>query len=265
MPEVSSAVPGHWPIFVISLADAAVRRDNIRSRLDELGLQVSFMDAIDGRRGLPAEYESWIDRPKTLERRGYPMSDGEYACALSHQVLYRRVVDENLPGAIILEDDVTPTPLFRDFVQKRGYERADLIQLFFFDAKVFRFPKPALTDRIRMRRLTENAFMAAGYSISRRGATHLVKKCTPLSERADWPCDVTRIGAAVTQPRLVMHPDPAKSESSLNAGRANLVPEGFDYSARYAKGWHRLYRPRYWRSFVRNRLSERLAPGFDPD
>lgn len=251
-----------WPIFVISLIDAEARRQAIAAGLAAMNLDFSFVTAIDGRKGLPAQYEKMIDRPQTLARRGYPMSDGEYACALSHQMVYRRIIDEGLPGAIILEDDVTLTDEFASFMKHRAYRRHHLIQLFHFHAKVWRHGTRQLFPDVQIRGLSENAFMAAGYSLSARGADYMVRNSSPISERADWPCDVTRIKAVITIPRLVMHPDPDSEQSSLSKGRANLVPEGFDYSWGHAKGWRRLITPASWRSFARNRLSEVLHPGF---
>ena len=80
--------PG-WPILVISLQDAAERRAAVSRQLDALGLPFEFRDAIDGRSGLPAAYESQLDRPGTEAHFGRQMSDGEYACALSHLAAYR--------------------------------------------------------------------------------------------------------------------------------------------------------------------------------
>lgn len=119
-----STSAGRWPIWVVSLPSAQDRRALIARNFAAAGLEFEFFDAIDGRKGLAPEYEAMVDRVRTLERDGTPMTDGEYACALSHQAVYLRIIEEDLPGAIVLEDDAMLTPAFRQFYLERGYEAA---------------------------------------------------------------------------------------------------------------------------------------------
>ena len=107
--------PFHWPIFVVSLEIATQRRSEIAAQLQDAGLAFSFVDAIDGRTTLPAEWESRIDRDGAARHYGYPMSDSEFACALSHQLVYARILEEGLPGAVVLEDDAILTSEFAAF------------------------------------------------------------------------------------------------------------------------------------------------------
>ncbi|OOY02725.1 glycosyltransferase family 25 protein [Thioclava sp. F28-4] len=108
-----------WPILVISLQDAAKRRAMVSKQLEALGLSFKFFDAIDGRSGLPAAYESQVDRAGTEAYFGRPMSDGQYACALSHLAVYRQIVEEKLPGAIILKDDAILGDAFALFLREK--------------------------------------------------------------------------------------------------------------------------------------------------
>ena len=39
---------------------------------------------------------------------GYPARDGEVGCALSHLKIYKKMIDEDIPFACILEDDANP-------------------------------------------------------------------------------------------------------------------------------------------------------------
>lgn len=102
---MNRAVRGYWPVLVISLPDEVQRRSAIAAQLAALSIPFEFVDAIDGRSGLPAEFEARIDRARTQRVLGRPMSEAEYACALSHMRVYERIVAEKLAGAIVLEDD----------------------------------------------------------------------------------------------------------------------------------------------------------------
>jgi len=107
-----------FPILVVSLHDAKHRRSRIKNMLDGLGLSFSFWDAIDGRKGLSPEYERIIDRNLTYSVYG-KMNDAEYACSLSHASIYDYIVKNNLPGAVVLEDDAIVDKRFKLFVEKK--------------------------------------------------------------------------------------------------------------------------------------------------
>lgn len=256
---------GPWPIWVISLTDSVERRRAVRRQFDVLGLPFAFFDGVDGRKGLPEEFEKLVDRQGTVKCNGFAMSDAEYACALSHQLAYKKIVDEQLPGAIIFEDDVILTGHLRKFYETRSYETAPLIQLFYHDAAVWKIGQRS-TPAARLMRIAGIVRMAVGYSISAEAAARMLTHSLPLQAHADWPCDTRRhVGHWVTEPRIVLHPDPRSSHSVIgNDERAGLRPDGFDYSYGYAKGWRRLFSPASWGRLLTRPLKKRQVPGFVP-
>lgn len=209
--QTKSTSADHWQVFVVSLRDATDRRNKISKQLSELSIPFEFIDAVDGRTGLPVECEQLVDRIGTEVQFGRRMTDAEYACALSHMSIYRHIVDETLPGAIVLEDDAILAPLFEKFYQMRAYKAADLIQLDHMDADVWKFSKRVtLYNGINLAKAARNASLTTGYSISHRGAEHILSRGLPLRGPADWPCDVTLLPAMLALPRVVDHPsDPA--------------------------------------------------------
>lgn len=174
-----------WPIFVISLPDQTGRRSQISAALAVLDLSFTFIDAVDGRNGLPPQFESKIDRKKTRRILRRPMSDAEYACALSHMTVYEKILSERLEGAIVLEDDANPSPLFLDFYRNQGYLKADFVQLDHRRARVWKSRSRSLTAGVTGYRLAYNAQLATGYSISSRGAAYMVSKGCPISGYPD--------------------------------------------------------------------------------
>ena len=116
------------PCFVISLPDSSDRRQSISHTLNKLGISFEFLDAVDGRSGLDPTYESQVDRHAALRTWGL-LSDTEFACALSHINTYRRIVAEDIPYALVLEDDASPLPTILDFLNGEHYRDVDLTQL----------------------------------------------------------------------------------------------------------------------------------------
>lgn len=247
--------PG-WPILVISLQDAAERRAAVSRQLDALGLPFEFRDAIDGRSGLPAAYESQLDRPGTEAHFGRQMSDGEYACALSHLAAYREIVAENLPGAIILEDDAILGDAFSSFVKEKGYDHAPLVQLDHQNARVRRIGATSIKlESCELWPLHQNAFLTTGYALSQNAASFILDHALPLRSPADWPCDLGPLGPYCTEPRIVDHPVAEQAGSTLGAKRNTLV-ERQKRSLRYGRKY---LESRYWKKKWMKMITRRLS------
>ncbi len=244
----NSTAPDHvkaaqdWPIFVISLTDANERRARISEQLSALSIPFEFVDAIDGRSRLPAEYESMVDRAGTLVQERRAMSDAEYACALSHMSVYKRILDQNLPGAIVLEDDAIPGAGFAAYRRARAYEHGDLIQLDYKDARLWRWARAAKRfPDFTLMPMAKPGMLTTGYSVTSAGAKHLYRNGLPLRSPADWPCDVSAITTFLTIPRLVDHPPLCAEQSTIEPGRRVLqIPPDARKSARFVKA-------SYWR------------------
>ncbi|MBW3098361.1 glycosyltransferase family 25 protein [Pseudohoeflea coraliihabitans] len=217
-----------WRIFVLSLDDAKARRNAIASQLGLLNLDFEIVSAIDGRNGLPEQYEALVDRDMTRVNLGRDMAGAEYACAISHHQLYKRIENEGLPGAIILEDDAILSPLFAEFLTQGAYAMADLIVLDHWFCRIWRFSQKRLTENICAGRLSLVPCLTTGYSISASGARYLIKHSLPISRPADWPCDITKLNARATIPRIVDHPPHTPETSSTENHRRAVVLQGLN-------------------------------------
>ena len=95
-------------VYVINLARSTDRRAHITAELQRTGLNYDITPAVDGR-DLNVADSALVD-PSLASRCPFPT--GAAGCALSHLATYRRMIDENVDRALILEDDVTlPTDL----------------------------------------------------------------------------------------------------------------------------------------------------------
>ena len=254
-PKTEMASTSIWPIFVISLPDAYERRKSLTRDLTSRGLDFGMVDAIDGRRVLPSEYERKIDRKRTVEAFGRPLADAEYACAFSHLSVYHKISEDNLPGAIILEDDAILTPLFDEFLTARGFECADLVQLDHLHGDIWRGHSPIqLTPNIRLAMAARNTSLTTGYSISNRGARYFLEEAFPLTRPADWPADPLVVGAMLAMPRIVDHPPFSAEISSIEPLRAPLISRktAWERSTRF-------FYAAYWRRWWFKRCTRRIS------
>ncbi|GKX60925.1 glycosyltransferase family 25 protein [Leminorella grimontii] len=101
------------PIYVISLLRDKERRENIQFNFSNLGIDFQFFDAIDAKDGRNAE----LINKMRFSGLGNVMTDGEIACTLSHQFVYKDIVERQYEWAIVLEDDVIVDYRFKDFLK----------------------------------------------------------------------------------------------------------------------------------------------------
>jgi glycosyl transferase family 25 len=239
--------PDAFALFILTMSDDAARRAPLLAWLDARQIPYQLFFGVDGRAGLAQKWETSIDRPAAAEKLGRTMGDGEFACALSHQEIYRIVLEQGLPGAVILEDDACPTEAFAAFLADKSYSRADMILLDHSNTRVTTGGTLDLGGGIAGRPVALPPFLTTGYTISATAAAGLRAASLPISFTADWPCDISRFGALATWPRLIGHPMASPDQSHISGDRVQPQHRG-----------RRFLRPDYWQRWWRKRRSVRL-------
>ena len=210
-----------WPIFIISLPDCTDRREPLIKDLNKAGLDFQIFPAVDAREGVPNEYEHMIDRDGAILALRREMSEGEFGCALSHQLIYKKVIDNGLPGAIIFEDDARLMPQAGRALTSNFFSRYDFTQFNYGFARIPRFAltRKTETDEVSTIRLLCNSGLASGYAVSRRGCKYISQTSLRLTLPADWPCDLRPIKPRITLPKLVTAPQQNIAQSTVAASR----------------------------------------------
>ncbi|WP_241189797.1 glycosyltransferase family 25 protein [Enterobacter ludwigii] len=98
-------------IFIVNLKKSVERRKKMEAQLNALGLSAEFIEAVDGR--LMSEEE----RKGVTANVNYAFLPGEIGCALSHQKIYKKMIDEKIGEALILEDDVVLNDDFKNVLE----------------------------------------------------------------------------------------------------------------------------------------------------
>lgn len=93
-----------FKIFVINLDSSKGRWSKIKSQLDEFKLEYERIPAVDGK--LISSSNKMYDSSKNRTHFHINMSKGEIGCYLSHIKCWKKIIDEKLDYAIIIEDDV---------------------------------------------------------------------------------------------------------------------------------------------------------------
>ncbi len=114
-------------IFVINLKQSERRRRNIERQLSKLRLDYEVVEAVDGLIWGKEKMKGYISS-ELLNR----LPSGHLACGLSHYFLYKRIVDENLLQALILEDDVllsSEVPVILSYFDNNPLKESEIVLL----------------------------------------------------------------------------------------------------------------------------------------
>ncbi len=92
-------------IFVINLPHETARYNFVKEQFERFGLDVERSDGVNAAILTP-EYLATVYSPEK-NRKGYvrPLSKGQIACFLAHYNAWKKIIDEDLDYAVILEDD----------------------------------------------------------------------------------------------------------------------------------------------------------------
>ena len=94
-------------IFVINLARRPERMAFMERQFASLGLAFERIEAVDGEALPPEERRKAVSGFRWWCSQGYKARAGEIGCALSHRNALAKIVEDDLPCACIMEDDVT--------------------------------------------------------------------------------------------------------------------------------------------------------------
>lgn len=157
-----------YPVYLINLDRQPERLRFMQRQLSELGITPIRVSAVNGRN--PEE-----------QRRSYAapyaqLSPGEIGCFESHRRLWKKIVDQGISGALIVEDDVI---LASDFA-KLDFDGHD-VDIVKIDAGIGRLSwygtsvKPLNSQR-SLRRLLGTEFSTGCYFITAAGARKLLAR-----------------------------------------------------------------------------------------
>lgn len=99
-------------VFVLNLAHNTERREYMEKILEPLSIEYEFFPAVYGKtlENIDEIYDAVLAQKK-IKRQ---LNSGEIGTAISHKNIYKKMIDENIKSALILEDDITLLKGFMD-------------------------------------------------------------------------------------------------------------------------------------------------------
>ncbi|MBN1439009.1 MAG: glycosyltransferase family 25 protein [Anaerolineales bacterium] len=194
------------PIWVLNLKKDAQRLEFMTKQLRALRLPFTVVEAVDGASLSPEDWRQY-SKERALKFSKRELVPGEIGCALSHARMWERIVRENLPEALIFEDDVWIGKALADILARRRRlpEDWELVN-FSTDAPQEPFGE-FITDIYRASRHKQLPDRASAYLLKREGAKKLLDHAYPIGHTADgltWRTDITGVVSYGIYPRVVI-------------------------------------------------------------
>ena len=119
-----------FSMFVINLPVDIDRKQAIEKRLKKLGATYEIAPGIYGDDPLVIER---YDEKRAVKEHGKPLIFGEKGCAVAHSLVYERIVRDQIPYSVILEDDILLPDDFLEIVEKEIHKNNKVWDWLSFD------------------------------------------------------------------------------------------------------------------------------------
>lgn len=170
-------------IVVISLERSKDRKDRLKEIMKDYNY--SYFNGIDGKNTDISELKNRIF-PEDSQR-----SSGEIGCALSHFLLWEKILKQDIDKILILEDDIIISPEFKDIVYNMEYpDNFDMIFLGNCGSGEFNQNRHVYFSKDKYKLHTSNWFACLhAYIVSKQGAKKLVEYFQKY--KINEPVDIT--------------------------------------------------------------------------
>lgn len=170
--------------YVVNLEQDTERRKHIEQLCCDVGLDYEIINAVYGKTypGVQALIEKTKER--SIQHIGRELAPGEIGCVMSHQIIYKKIIDQKIPYALVLEDDIDLTSEIINISNKvesisdtwdvvlvgyHGVKSRDDLNL---QGEIVK----DLNDEYKLIKLKEPAHGTYGYFVSNRGAKRLLEQ-----------------------------------------------------------------------------------------
>lgn len=172
----------------------SARRDQMKRRCADAGIEPVFFSAIDGR-ALSEKDRLGHTSAKAIRKNltNRPLTAGEIGCALSHLAIYQEILQKGISVALILEDDVLLGDGLKHILASSGSgsvmksmqsDKPQMLQLSYVP-RGYRLGSSFINESSRVATPACEVWRTSGYIINLAGARSLLDGLYPLWTTAD--------------------------------------------------------------------------------
>jgi glycosyl transferase family 25 len=173
-------------VFVLTLSKEKGRQQNMEEQLKSMNIPFEFVFGVDGRK-MPSEKLLEVYNEKKCNRyyfnkygrkeRG--MVRGEICCALSHKLIYNKMVENNINRAVVFEDDIL---IHSDFLFiKKNLQKLPLNNYIIkfdiaHDVQAVPWHKITINDNYYIQHILSPVALTWGYYIDIKAARNMLRQ-----------------------------------------------------------------------------------------
>lgn len=191
--------------FIINLKESADRRQYMIEEMKKTNLQYEFFDAVSGKD--IKNIEEVYDHEYAVTKAGGPLNLGEIGCAMSHLLIYKKMIDENIERALILEDDVIISEKIDEIIKEiLEFNLQNSVILLGQSSKKLKkkIYKTKLDPLYTLSKIFNSACGTYGYIIDNKAAERLYDFNYPVKYAADmWHIFWRFINIYIVEPYLI--------------------------------------------------------------
>ncbi len=185
------------PIFILHVPNGegpweassdyyAARKGIVAEKLAALGLSFEVVEAVNGNTLTPEQNARIIDDDESRAKyNGFILAPYQRGCALSHIMLYERIVAEGIDEALILEDDAVVGDTLPAVIAARHELPADRGVTLLFHFGTVRDTVATLSTGHRVVNFSSTPSGTVGYFVTQDGARRLLARTHPVRVAAD--------------------------------------------------------------------------------
>lgn len=220
------------PIYMINLRDDHDKCSHMQEQFTKLGLKYTRIDAVNGAKLDASDLAPCYSERDAVETIGRRMTLPEIGTVFSHRAVYRKILDENVDCALVLEDDVEFSPALPTVLRALEHlpEDWDVVLLghhpersLFLEAGGSYWKRTQMTQELTCIRFSEFPYGAYGYLVRRSGARKLVRALQQIRQPIDhYTGDETLVNLYGITPACITVDADLLARSNLTEERERL-------------------------------------------
>ena len=177
--------------FVISLQRSKRRREFMIEQCNRLDLDYEVFDAVDGQSLTEGEISHYCDINAVRNHSGYYASNGTLGCSLSHYLVLKKIVEQNLEYAFIIEDDALLPQNINDILTELSHviRKNEVISLFYTSHQIIKLSFKGV-ETLKSGELLypiniQDVAAATAYVVHKEAAKGMIKFNSPIKTTSD--------------------------------------------------------------------------------
>ena len=177
--------------YIINLERSGERRKHILQEAERCNLEYELIKAVDGNKLSDSDYEKFCDMDEVRKYPGW-LNSGAIGCSLSHYNVYKKIIEDNVEMALVLEDDI----ILRDDLSemlvriKENIRSNEIISLFYASFAPCQLSNQNVVSLsadydLHFPMDVNQPMMAAAYVITKEAARTLSDVILPIRGAAD--------------------------------------------------------------------------------